>query len=74
METIDVRLPIKLGQFIKLANLAESGAQARDIIEYGAIAVNGEVETRRGRQLADGDIVTLLTDDGEIALQVAQQA
>ena len=74
METIEVRLPIKLGQFIKLANLAESGAEAREIIEYGAVTVNGEVETRRGRHLVDGDIVALLTEDGEIAFEVAERA
>ena len=33
--------------------------------EYGAVTVNGEVETRRGRHLVDGDIVALLTEDGE---------
>ncbi len=70
MESIEVRLPIRLGQFVKLANLAESGAQAREVIAYGAVAVNGQVETRRGRHLADGDIVALLTDEGEIAFEV----
>ena len=50
---------IRLGQFLKLANLVESGAMAKPVIADGAVLVNGEVETRRGRQLAKGDVVTL---------------
>jgi ribosome-associated protein len=50
---------IRLGQFLKLANLVESGAEARPVIADGAVLVNGEVETRRGRQLVKGDVVTL---------------
>ena len=50
---------IRLGQFLKLANLVESGAEAKPVIADGAVLVNGEVETRRGRQLAKGDVVTL---------------
>lgn len=48
---------IRLGQFLKLANLIESGAEAKEAIADGEVAVNGEVETRRGRQLSVGDIV-----------------
>ena len=70
MEPIEVTLPIKLGQFIKLANLADSGAQARDMIECGDITVNGEVETHRGHHLADGDIVALQLPTGEVAVEV----
>ena len=50
---------IRLGQFLKLANLVETGAEAKPVIADGAVLVNGEVETRRGRQLAPGDVVTL---------------
>ena len=42
---------IRLGQFLKLANLIESGAEAKQLIAGGLVRVNGEVETRRGRQL-----------------------
>lgn len=48
---------IRLGQALKLANLAEDGAQARALVENGQVQVNGEVETRRGRQLHPGDVV-----------------
>jgi len=50
---------IRLGQFLKLANLVESGAEAKPLIADGHVTVNGEVETRRGRQLVDGDVVQL---------------
>lgn len=50
---------IRLGQFLKLANLVDSGADAKPVIQAGDVLVNGEVETRRGRQLRRGDIVTL---------------
>ncbi|AIT59990.1 RNA-binding S4 domain-containing protein [Corynebacterium doosanense] len=46
---------IKLGQFIKLANLVESGGQAKELITDGAVTVDGEVETRRGRTLRGGE-------------------
>ncbi|QNG20843.1 RNA-binding S4 domain-containing protein [Rhodococcus triatomae] len=58
---------IRLGQFLKLANLIESGAEAKEVIADGLVSVNGEVETRRGRQLRDGDVVEL----GGISVQVA---
>lgn len=50
---------IRLGQFLKLANLVEHGAQAKDVIAAGEVLVNGEVDTRRGRQLHVGDVVQL---------------
>lgn len=50
---------IRLGQLLKLANLAEDGIQAKDFVENGLVKVNGEIETRRGRQLRAGDTVTV---------------
>ncbi|MCX2965961.1 RNA-binding S4 domain-containing protein [Gordonia aquimaris] len=50
---------IRLGQFLKLANLIDSGAEAKEVIADGDVSVNGEVETRRGRQLTRGDVVEL---------------
>jgi ribosome-associated protein len=50
---------IRLGQALKLAGLAGSGGDARALIEDGAVRVNGEVETRRGRQLRRGDVVAV---------------
>jgi ribosome-associated protein len=50
---------IRLGQLLKLADLVDSGAEAKRVLAEGAVLVNGEVETRRGRQLAVGDRVSL---------------
>ena len=49
---------IRLGQFLKLAGLAEDGSQAKAMIEDGEVTVNGRIDTRRGRQLHHGDVVT----------------
>ena len=46
---------IRLGQLLKLAGIADSGGEARALVERGVVRVNGEVETRRGRQLHPGD-------------------
>lgn len=51
---------IRLGQFIKLANLVETGGTAKEVIAAGQVTVNGEVDTRRGRHLRSGDVVGLL--------------
>jgi ribosome-associated protein len=48
---------IRLGQLLKLADLVDSGAEAKDVIAAGDVRVNGEPETRRGRQLRHGDVV-----------------
>lgn len=50
---------IRLGQFLKLANLIESGAEAKGIIADGLVSVNGDVDIRRGRQLQHGDVVSV---------------
>jgi ribosome-associated protein len=50
---------IRLGQLLKLADLVEAGAEVKPLMVQGLVSVNGEVETRRGRQLVKGDVVTL---------------
>ncbi|MEZ5177498.1 MAG: RNA-binding S4 domain-containing protein [Acidimicrobiales bacterium] len=50
---------IRLGQLLKLASLIEVGGDAKVVLADGLVQVNGEVETRRGRQLRDGDVVEL---------------
>ena len=47
---------IKLGQAMKLAGLVDEGVDAKFAIQNGEVLVNGEVETRRGRKLTDGDV------------------
>ncbi|OKL47554.1 hypothetical protein BSR29_03825 [Boudabousia liubingyangii] len=65
MELFDlpVRTPIKLAQFLKLASLVDSGAEAGALIQSGQVMVNGTVCTQRAKQLNDGDEVTLLDPD-----------
>lgn len=63
MEVIKLRSEfIKLGQALKAAGFVESGVDAKDVILEGLVEVNGEIETRRGKKLYDGDIVCF---DGE---------
>jgi ribosome-associated protein len=50
---------IRLGQFLKLADAVDVGSDVKDLLNSGAVRVNGEPENRRGRQLARGDIVTV---------------
>ena len=58
MEVIKLREEfIKLGQALKAANLVDSGVTAKIVIQDGEVKVNGEVDTRRGRKLYDGDLV-----------------
>jgi len=54
---------IQLDKFLKLADLAESGGAAKHLVRSGAIRVNGEVETRRGRKLKHGDVVNVNGED-----------
>ncbi|MEN8135853.1 MAG: RNA-binding S4 domain-containing protein [Thermodesulfobacteriota bacterium] len=66
MEKIEISgKVIRLGQFLKMAVLVETGGEAKARIQDGEVLLNNEVETRRGRQLRHLDIV-------EIAGQTAQ--
>ena len=50
---------IRLGQFLKLSDLIDNGADAKPLLMQGLVFVNGELETRRGRQLVKGDVVSV---------------
>ena len=50
---------IRLGQLLKLSGIADSGGEARALVEAGEVTVNGEPERRRGRQLHPGDVVAV---------------
>lgn len=60
---------IKLDQAIKLADIASTGGHAKFLILEELVKVNGEIETRRGRKLFDGDIIEV---DGEMVKVVAE--
>ena len=60
MEHIKIRQNeefIKLGQALKAVGAVESGVEAKEVIEEGLVLVNGEIDTRRGRKLYEGDLV-----------------
>lgn len=60
MESITIKTEfIKLNQLLKWAGLAETGGHANEIIGQGLIKVNGQLETRRGRKIYNGDKVLL---------------
>jgi ribosome-associated protein len=48
---------IRLGQLLKVAGIVDSGGEAKELIASGGVTVNGEPETRRGRQLRAGDLL-----------------
>jgi ribosome-associated protein len=50
---------LRPGQFLKLADLIEAGGEAKALLAAELVDVNGELETRRGRQLVSGDVVTV---------------
>lgn len=56
--------PITLGQFVKLAGLAATGGEAKQLVGAGRVRLNAQIETRRGHQLAGGDVVEA---DGRMA-------
>jgi ribosome-associated protein len=60
---------IRLGQLLKLAGLIDSGAEVKSFLATEQVSVNGERETRRGRQLHPGDVVRV--GDQELRLSSA---
>lgn len=54
----------RLQDFLKLLGLVRSGGEAKLWIQDGHVLVNGEVETRRRRQLRAPDRVSIRDIDG----------
>lgn len=62
MQTIELRQgedTIRLGQLLKLVDAVPTGAQVKDVLADEVVTVNGDVESRRGRQLHRGDVVAV---------------
>ena len=62
---------IRLGQFLKLANLVDSGADAKEPLLQGLVKVNGEVWSARsydGHPIAAGVEVEVFEIDGVTAV------
>lgn len=49
--------PLRLDQFLKLCGVAETGGQAKQLIQGGEVLLNGEVETRRRKKLSIDDVI-----------------
>ncbi len=64
---------IRLGQLLKLAGLVEDGGHARDVLDSGAVTVDDEVETRRGRQVRPGDVVQVEAEGRSITVTVLRR-
>ncbi len=62
---------IKLDQFLKLAQVVQTGGEAKMRIQAGEVQVNGEVERRRGRKLYHGDVVVV--DGEELVVQTTDE-
>ena len=52
-------VPIELCQFIKFGGVAESGGEAKQLINEGLVTLNGAVETQKRKKLAVGDRVSV---------------
>ncbi len=61
---------IKLDQLLKFSGIAESGADAKDMILDEIVSVNGEICTMRGKKIRSGDEVLLTFEDGEYKILV----
>ena len=57
---------ITIGQALKAANIIGTGGEAKILIQGGEVRVNGEIETRRGRKLHEGDVVEVWEERLEI--------
>lgn len=72
METITIITEfIKLQDLLKLAGLVYTGGEAKVLIQDGAVTVNGEICTQRGKKLRPGD--TVCFDGKELAVAYADQ-
>ena len=61
---------IKLDQLLKFSGISLSGADAKELILSGAVSVNNEVCTMRGKKIRPGDTVFLELEDEYIELTV----
>ena len=59
---------ITLQDLLKFENLVSSGGEAKAVINDGMVKVNGEIETRRGKNLRAGDVVVFLEDEVEVQI------
>jgi ribosome-associated protein len=73
MQSEDIKISteyIKLDQLLKFSGIAESGADAKDMILDGMVSVNGEVCTMRGKKMRPGDTAEIEFEDGKYRINV----
>ena len=51
---------ITLGQFLKFADIIESGGEAKLFLSQNDVFINDELDVRRGRKIRPGDKVVIL--------------
>ena len=51
---------ITLGQFLKIADVISTGGEAKAFLQSNEVIINGELDTRRGRKLREGDLIDVL--------------
>ena len=61
--------PVELFKILKFEGLVSSGGEAKRVIDAGEVRVNGEVETRRRRQIRSGDTIEFAGETLVIRLQ-----
>ena len=67
MKSIQIQTDyIQLAQALKLADLAQTGGEAKFMVQAGQVVVNGEVDIRRGRKLRHGDVFAFGGDTVEV--------
>ena len=60
---------ITLANVLKLSGFAETGGEAKLLIQGGDVLVNGEVETRRKRKLVEGDTIAVHGEEFVLELE-----
>ena len=57
---------ITLGQFLKLADIIQTGGEAKSFLAQNKVVIDGEEDSRRGRKLRGGEIIEVLGQKYEI--------
>ena len=76
IEIFDIKINtefIKLDQLLKFAAIAESGADAKDMILCEMVEVNGEICTMRGKKIRSGDNVRVIFEDAIAQISVGEE-
>ena len=64
---------IKLDQLLKFSQIAESGADAKDMVLSEMVEVNGEICTMRGKKIRPSDTVRVIFEDAIAEICVGEE-